>query len=112
MTNVSGQSSTGPGSSAVKFDFKRLSSTDRLINIATLILFISLFLDWFGVSAGIYGGSVSGESAHGYLWVVAIISLLVLAYYVLVAAFESLPFKLPVAPKQFLLIAVTINFVL
>jgi hypothetical protein len=38
--------------SSFKFDVKRWSQTDRIVAIATFVLFVSLFLSWFG--AGIY----------------------------------------------------------
>ena len=32
----------------VKFDVARWTKVDRIVGIATFVLFISLFLDWFG----------------------------------------------------------------
>lgn len=107
MTDPPAESAKSPA----HFDFARLSTKDRIVGIATLVLFISLFLDWFGVS-GIVGGSISGESAHGYLWIVMILSLVIIGYFVIVALFDNVPFKLPVAHEQLLLGAVAINFIL
>ena len=42
---------------------------------ATLVLFISLFLPWFGVKFALGTVSRDGLTSHGYLWVTLFISL-------------------------------------
>lgn len=101
------------GTVAFKFDAKRWSQTDRIAGGATLVLLISLFLPWFKWSLGAYGStSWSGLSTHGFLYLVLIICLVVLAYLVLRAGYEQLPFKLPLAHEPLLLIATLVNLVL
>lgn len=97
------------GKPAAKFDFARLSQKDRIVGIASLILLISLYLDWFGVSGY---GSASGLSAHGYLWIVFILCLAIVGYFIVVALFDKFPFDLPIAAEHFLFGATLINFIL
>jgi len=44
------------------FDWKKLSTADRVIAVAALIALISLFLPWYGYSSSFGGASVSGFS--------------------------------------------------
>jgi hypothetical protein len=99
-----------------KFDAARWTKVDRIVGVATLVLFISLFLEWFGVSVSYLGYSASatesGLSAHGYLYIDLILCLVILIYLVVRAMFEELPFKLPLAEERLLFIATAINFLL
>ncbi len=99
-----------------KFDAARWTKNDRIVGVATLVLFISLFLAWFGVSAtvGVYSVSAtaSGLSAHGYLYIDLILCILVLLYLGVRASFEEMPFKLPLEHDRLLFIATAINFLL
>lgn len=98
---------------AFKFEVSRWTRADQIAGGATLLLFISLFLPWFGVSLGALGDvSGSGLSAHGYLYLTLILSLAIFAYLVMVAGFERLPFALPLSHEQVLLGATGVNFVL
>ncbi len=99
------------GRPAFAFDVKRWSQTDRITVIATLVLFISLFLPWFTYNYGFGSLSVNGYW-HGWMYLVAIISLALLAYFVLTAGYDELPFNLPMTPQQLLLIATGVNAVL
>ncbi len=99
-------------SPAFNLDLKRLTRNDQIVGGATLVLFISLFLPWFTASAGSLGsGSVNGLY-HGYMYIPLILALVMLAYLVLRAGFDTLPFNLPVGPEQALLAASGLNFVL
>jgi hypothetical protein len=93
----------------VKFDLASLGHVDRLVGGGTLVLFISLFLTWFSYA----GFGISGLTAHGYLYVVFIIALGLLA---LLAAEVSGVWKVPASSalgrEQILLVGTTINFVL
>jgi hypothetical protein len=102
----------GAPASAFKFEVSRWSRADQIAGGATLLLFISLFLPWFGISIGGFGGTADGLSAHGYLYITLILCLAILAYLVLVAGFERLPFTLPLSHEQVMLAATGINFVL
>jgi hypothetical protein len=75
----------------------------------TLVLFISLFLPWFTYSFG----SVSVDGLwHAWMYLVLILCLAILAFLVARAGFSEMPFKLPMADEQLLLIATGVNAVL
>lgn len=77
------------------------------MGVASLILLISLFLPWFDASVtGFGGGSESGMDAHGWLWIVFIVVLAILAYLVLKAGFGDLPFTMPL-PQELILLGAT-----
>jgi hypothetical protein len=94
-----------------KFDAKRWSQADRITAVATLVLFISLFLPWFGVNFGFGSVTVNGLW-HGWMYLVLIVSLAIMVYLVARAGFSEMPFKLPMADAQLLLIATGVNAVL
>ncbi len=96
----------------VKFDAARWSRNDRIVGVATLVLFISLFLDWFGWTFAGFGYSWDGLTAHGYLYIVLILCLALLIYLVIRASYEEMPFKLPFAHDSLLFVGTAINFVL
>jgi uncharacterized membrane protein YiaA len=97
----------------IKFDASVLSQTDRIIGLASLVLFISLFLPWFTAGAAGVSGSESGLSAHGYLYVVLILALIVVAYFVATALrIWSIPANSALSRDQALLIITAINVVL
>jgi hypothetical protein len=93
--------------SSFKFDAKRWSQTDRIVAIATFVVFISLFLSWFGA----FGVSVDGLY-HGYMYLTLIVSLAILVYLALVAGMDKLPFKLPISHPQALLFGTAFNLLL
>ena len=88
--------------------------------MASLVVLISLFLPWFsgsissdntlGLSAS--SGSESGTAAHGWLWLVFVIVLLIVGYLVCAAGFQVLPVKLPLRHDQVLLVATGVNLLL
>jgi hypothetical protein len=95
------------------FDAARLSQADRISGAASVILLISLFLPWFTASLGSFGGgSVSGMTAHGYLWIVFILCLAVVAFLVFGAGYAELPVRLPVGREMVLLAATGLNLLL
>jgi hypothetical protein len=89
----------------------RWSKIDRNVGIATFVLFISLFLSWFGYSTLGFGVSVDGLW-HGYMYLTLIISLALVIYLLLLAGLAKLPFTVPIPHRQVLLIATGIDFVL
>lgn len=99
------------GAASYKFDAKRWSQTDRIVAIATLVLFVSLFLAWFGAGISIYHVTVNGLW-HGYMYITLIVSLVILGYLALMGGLSTLPFKLPVSHPQFLAAATGLNFLL
>jgi hypothetical protein len=96
---------------AFNFDLKRLTRNDQIVGGATIVFVISLFLPWFTVSDGVFSGSVDGLW-HGYMYIGLILAFAVLAYLVLCAGFERLPFKLPLEHERLLLAATAVIFVL
>jgi hypothetical protein len=101
-----------PGAPAFRFDARRWTRVDRIAGIATVALLISLFLPWFGISVFGISGTVDGVSAHGYLYLVLLVALAIVAYLVVRAGYEELPFRLPLTHEQLLLAATAVNFVL
>jgi len=97
---------------AFNFDAGRLTQADRITGIASLVLLISLYLPWFSVTVGPYSQSASGTTAHGYLWIVFLLVLAIVAFLVLQAGFAQLPFQLPLGCPQLLLIATGVNALL
>jgi hypothetical protein len=93
-------------------DLRRLTRNDQIVGGATLVLFISLFLPWFTVSVKGFGsGSVNGLY-HAYMYIDLILALAILAFLIVRAGFDELPFRLPVGPEQALLAATGLNFLL
>jgi hypothetical protein len=109
-----GAPAASPAGSQVKFDATKLTQTDRIVGIASFVLLISLFLSWFSVSLGPIGSvSASGLSAHGYLYIVLILSIVIVALLAVRALGAwAFPSTAPVTEEQALLIATGINFVL
>lgn len=105
---------------AFNFDLKRLTRTDQIIGIATLVTMISLFLTWVtgSVTASVAGTSVtrsqgeSGTSEHGWLWLVFVLGLVIIAYLIMRAGWAEPPVKLPVAHAPLLLVATGLQLLL
>jgi hypothetical protein len=107
-------------SSGYNFDARRWTVCDKIAGAASLVVLISLFLPWFsaslssdnslGVSA--QSASESGTDAHGWLWFVFVIGLLILAYLVFAAGYQALPVKFPLRHDQLLLVAAGVNLLL
>jgi hypothetical protein len=96
-----------------RFEVTRWSRADEIAGGATLLLFISLFLPWFGVSIGGLGSyTADGLTSHGYLYITLILSLAIIGYLVLIAGFEQMPFSMPLRHEQVLLGATGVNLVL
>jgi len=93
------------------FDPRRWSQAERITAVATLVLFISLFLPWFTYNFGLGTMSIDGLW-RGWMYLVLILCLAIMAYLVARAGFREMPFKLPVADEQLLLIATGVNYVL
>ncbi len=97
---------------AFKFDANRWTVADRIGGIATFVLLISLFLDWFTASVGVLSGSESGLSAHWYLYLVLIICIAVIVYLVLRSGWERLPVDQEVPHVTVMTAATVANLVL
>lgn len=111
--SLTGAAPAGSSTPQIKFDASALSQTDRIVGIATIVLFISLFLPWFSVNLGIGTVSADGLTAHGYLYIPLLISLAVIALLALGAlGLFKLPSTSPVDRQQVLLIGTAVSFVL
>jgi len=98
------------------FDLSRLTTVDRIIAGATLVTMISLWLPWYTAKATFLGitstGSVSGTGDHGWLWIEFLVALALLAYLTARAAWEQLPFGLPVSHERLLTVGTGLQFLL
>ena len=97
---------------AYKFDAARWSLADRIAGVATIVLFISLFLSWFGITVIGITVTASGLSAHGYLYVVMILCILIVAYLGLRAGWDELPVSANLPHLTVMLVATIVNLVL
>jgi hypothetical protein len=98
------------------FDLSRLTTVDRIVASATLVTMISLWLPWFSASFSGLGAttsaSISGTGYHGWLWLEFILALALLGYFVARAAWEQLPFRLPVSDEWLLIGGTGLQFLL
>jgi hypothetical protein len=94
---------------AFAFDLNRLSRVDQVVGASSLILIITLFLPWFGVSLGGYSASESGFDAHGYLIIPLLTAIVLIAYLVMRAGWDHLPWKLPMEHTPLLLVGTGIQ---
>jgi zinc-ribbon domain len=110
--------SAAAGSSlpAYRFDVARWSMADRIAGIATIVLFISLFLSWFSVTVGnsvvSFSVSADGLTAHGYLYLVMILCILIVAYLGLRAGWGQWPVETNVPHFTVMLVVTLVNLVL
>jgi len=103
--------SSGTSSSAFKLDAGRLSQTEKIVSAATLVLIVTMFLPWFGVTFLTYSATVDGLW-HGYQYLTLILAIAVIAYMVLKAGFAASPVKLPVPEARALVIASSVEALL
>jgi uncharacterized membrane protein len=107
-------------SAGYNFAVGRWTLSDKVAGAASVVVLIALFLPWFSGSISSNNslglaaqtGSESGSDAHGWLWLVFVIVLLILADLVLTAGFGELPVKLPLRQDQLLLAATAVNLLL
>jgi zinc-ribbon domain len=98
------------------FDLRRLTTVDRIIAGATLVTMISLWLPWYTGKDSVLGitstASISGTGDHGWLWLEFILALALLGYFTARAAWEQLPFSLPVSDEWLLIGGTGLQFLL
>jgi hypothetical protein len=98
------------------FDLSRLTTVDRIVAGATLVTMISLWLPWFSASFSGLGAtttaSISGTGYHGWLWLEFILARALLAYFAARAAWDQLPFRLPVSDEWLLIGGTGLQFLL
>ncbi len=112
-SNVSGGPAACPGCGArlaaqnvagqFQLDLGRWTNGDPITGIGTLLLLVSLFLPWYGVNILGISAEADGLTAHGYLYIVLLLCVAIIAYLVLWAGFEELPVRLPLSHRQRLL---------
>jgi hypothetical protein len=95
-----------------QFDLNRLTRADQIVGVASLITMISIWLPWFSVSYGGLSGTGSGTDAHGWLWLVFVLDLLILGYLVVRAGWEDSPVRLPIAHTPLLIAATGLQFLI
>jgi hypothetical protein len=107
-------SGAGPSTQvpAYKFDAKQWTNTDKVVGVAAVVLFISLFLPWYGVSVGLGSFTADGLTAHGYLYIVLFLLLGEIVYLAARAGWDQVRSKLPVPHHQILLVVNAVNLVL
>jgi hypothetical protein len=78
-----------------------------VVGLATLILFISLFLPWYS------NGFISVDGLwHAYEYITLIVSILIIGYLIFRAGFGPLPTDLKVSHGVLLIIATAINLLM
>jgi hypothetical protein len=97
---------------AYHFDVARWSRADWIAGIATIVLFISLFLPWFGISVIGITVTFSGLSVHGFLYVVLILCILIVAYLALRAGWDELPVESNIPHLTVMMVATIVNLVI
>jgi hypothetical protein len=95
---------------------RRVNELDRkelIFGPATVVLLVSFWLPWYHVAVGPYSISVSGLSAHGWLFI-AVLDAIVLVLYVLITAFGAgdLAEQGRLSKEQLLTIMTAVNLVL
>ncbi len=111
-TAPAANASSGSAVPAYKFEAARWSLADRIAGVASIVLFISLFLSWFGVSVIGITVTASGVSAHGFLYIVMIICILEVAYLVLRAGWDRPPIGTNIPHLTVMMVATIVNLVL
>jgi hypothetical protein len=96
----------------VNFDHSRLTRTDKIVAGGTFITMISIWLPWFSVSDAFGTFHFSGTTGHGWLWLEFFVALVLLAYLGARAAWERLPFTVPVAHERLLIAGVSLQLLL
>jgi hypothetical protein len=104
------------GMPPVNFDLNRLTTVDKTVGVATLITMISLWLPWFSGHYSVLGitssGSISGTGDHGWLWIEFVLALALIVYLAARAAWDRLPFNLPIAHERLLIAGTGLQFLL
>jgi hypothetical protein len=109
-----GPGGTAAGGSAVpayRFDAARWSLADRIAGVATIVLFISLFLSWYTYSVSGFTFTADGLY-HGWMYLSLILCIVTVAYLVLRAGWDQLPFGTNIPHLTAMMVATIVNLVL
>lgn len=81
----------------LSFDIRRLGRGDMITGIATAVLFVSLFLPWYGVGIGGIGfGTVTLDGLyHGWMYLVLILAIATIVYLLVRAIVPIVRLPLP-----------------
>ena len=110
-----GAGATAPTAGApTSFTFRpeHWSREDRITGIASIVLFISLFLPWFGVTFTTLSGTASGLTSHGYLYIVMVIVILQVLYLAARAVWDQMPTGVSAQHRMIMLVSSLVNLVL
>jgi hypothetical protein len=80
--------------------------------VASLITLISIWLPWFSASAAGISVTGSGTDAHGWLWLVFVLDLVIIGYLVMRAGWEESPVRLPFSHEALLIAATGLQLLL
>lgn len=103
-SSLTADHSRASGAYAFKLEVARWSRADMVVGVATLILFISLFLPWYTIAFF----SVDGLW-RSYEYITLIVSILIIGYLIFRAGFGQLPSDVRVSHDVLLIIATAIN---
>jgi hypothetical protein len=101
-----------PPAATFRLDLRRLGRVEQTVGGASLIVLISLFLPWYGLTVLDESFSVSGTSAHWYLVIALLLALLLIGYLVVRSGWDELPVNLPIAHAPLLLLGTGLQFLL
>ncbi|MBV9823146.1 MAG: zinc ribbon domain-containing protein [Actinobacteria bacterium] len=99
-----GQPADGGVAPPYRFQLRRLTPVDQITAGAAIVLFIALWMPWFGLSGAGYDYSIHGINAHSYLAFVVLTTVLLVSYLAARAGWDRLPVRLPVAHAPLLLV--------
>jgi peptidoglycan/LPS O-acetylase OafA/YrhL len=95
-----------------RFQLRRLTPIDQITAAATVVLFISLWMPWFGLSGNGYDYSLGGINAHSYLAFVLLTTVFLIGYLAARAGWDRLPIRMPVAHAPLLLVVGLVQLVI
>jgi hypothetical protein len=110
-----GATTGGSSIPAYTFDAARWTRADWIAGIATIVVFICLFLPWYTISANVLGVSIGGSVNglwHGWMYLSLILSILIVAYLALRAGWDKLPISQDVPHLTVMMVATIVNAVL
>jgi hypothetical protein len=113
QARVPSQAPIAMGSAAIpafKFNAERWSTADRITGVATIALFIALFLPWFGFNE--LGINEDGLQAHGFLYLVLFVAIAIVVYLGARAGWDKLPIGVSFAHSPAMFVATIFNLAL
>jgi hypothetical protein len=115
---VTGETSLYPESAPGRRPAGGWTGADLVIGTAALVLLVALFMPWFSGTAQTVSngatrvlGSADGPRAHGYVWFVFALAIIVLIVLVARDRIRSVPGNLP-SPDQMLVVATSLALLL